>query len=105
MGSEQAEIRVIKKGGSESDRKAAQVFFSDDGDKLTLRAPPNNKSSVDVRFEIKLPQELSQLKLTTVNGSIKLKNLKAKISAQSVNGSIDLTDISGLSSAKTTNGR
>src|SRR5262249_35667643 len=84
--------------------KSSQVFFSKDGDKLTLRAPVN-RNSVDVRFEIKLPQELRAVKLTTVNGGIKLKNLKAKISAQTVNGPIDLTDVAGLSSAKSTNGR
>ena len=94
------ELNAIKRGSPD---RAAQVFFTNNGGNLTIRAA-SNRSNSDVRFELKVPRELARIKLSSVNGAIKLSDVKGEILVEGTNGSIELTDVVGVSRVSTTNG-
>src|SRR5215213_1119120 len=52
----QAEVRVIKEGGSEQDRQAVQIKLDAGSDRLSLETSPTRSSPVEVHYEIKLPR-------------------------------------------------
>ena len=101
---DQAEVKVTKRGGSEMDRRNAQVVSSTRGG-LSLRSVVD-RSNIQVRYEIKLPREVKQVDIKGVNGSIKLSDLNGSISARTTNGSVDLADMSvnGQLKVETVNG-
>ncbi|MEK6299858.1 MAG: DUF4097 family beta strand repeat-containing protein [Acidobacteriota bacterium] len=101
----EVQVIVIKRG-SESDRKAAQIYFKQEEDGLWLRTAyqrgSNNKS--DVVYQIKLPRKMESVDLNTVNGGIKVSDISAEITAQTVNGLVDLSNVSGVKKAQSVNG-
>jgi hypothetical protein len=100
----QAQITVIKRG-SESDRKSAQVYFKNDEHGLALRtAYQRGGDKSDVVFQIKLPRQVENVQLNTVNGDIKLSDVSGKITAQTVNGLVDLANVTSVNKAQSVNG-
>ena len=96
---------VVIKRGSDSERKAAQVYFKKDENGLSLRtayARGGNKG--DVIYQIKLPREADSIQLNTVNGGIKLSDVSGEITAQTVNGLVDLANVTAVSKAQSVNG-
>jgi hypothetical protein len=97
-----AEVRAIKKGSVD---EGGQPFISNERGNLSIRTGTGRRNSTEVRYEIKLPQNVDQLLLETQNGPIKITGVAGdKINVESTNGTVDLTDVIGLSNAKTTNG-
>jgi hypothetical protein len=94
----QAEVKVIRQTNDEP-----QVFINNEAGNLSVRAVPG-RGNGEARFELKLPQEIGHLDVSTVNGSIKVTDLEGDLAVKSVNGSIDLTDVTGLSKATSVNG-
>jgi hypothetical protein len=100
----QAQVTVIKRG-SDSDRKAVQVYFKYDDSELSLRtAYPKGSNKSEVVYQIKLPRKLDSVDLNTVNGSIKLSDISAEIAAQTVNGSVELANVASVNKAQSVNG-
>lgn len=101
----QAQVTVIKRG-SESDRKATQIYFKKDEDGLSLRTGysrgSNNRG--DVIYQIKLPRGVESIDITTVNGAIKASDISGEITAQTTNGLVDLANVSGVKKASSVNG-
>jgi len=100
----QAQVIVIKRG-TDSDRKAAQVYFKKQEDGLWLRTayPRGSNNKSDVIYQIKLPRSMETVDLNTVNGSIKLSDVTGEITAQTVNGLVDLANVSGVKRASSVN--
>jgi hypothetical protein len=104
-GGTEAELTVVKRGGSEQARESAQVkFFSDNG-RLSLRTelPPNSRD-LSVHYELKLPREVGRVDISLTNGDIKMSDVAAQIAVATTNGDIELSDVMGVASAKTVNG-
>lgn len=100
----QAQVTVIKRG-SESDRKAVQVYFKNDDGKLSLRTGyPKGSNKSEVIYQIKLPRKLDSVDLNTVNGGIKLSDISAEIAVQTVNGLVELANVVGVNKAQSVNG-
>ncbi|HSE36581.1 MAG TPA: DUF4097 family beta strand repeat-containing protein [Blastocatellia bacterium] len=95
-----AEVKVIRRGSSD---RAAQVFFSDSGGNLSIRTG-QNRGNQDVRFEVKIPRELSRVDVSSANGMIKLSDVRAEILVDGTNGAIELIGVVGVSRVHTTNG-
>ena len=93
-------LNVIKRGAFD---RASQVFFTNNGANLTIRAASNRGNS-DVRFELKIPREVARIKLSSANGAIRLADVKGEILVEGTNGSIELTNVVGVSKIRTTNG-
>jgi DUF4097 and DUF4098 domain-containing protein YvlB len=101
----EAVLTVIKRGGSEQSREAAQVkFFSDNG-RLSLRTdlPPGSRD-LSVRYELRLPREVGRVDIKLTNGDIKVVDITSHITVATTNGDIELSDITGVASAQTING-
>lgn len=94
-----AEVKVIRQG---SDR--GQVFFANSKGSLSVRTA-QGRGSPEVRYEIKLPQEMGRVTLSSQNGSIKLSGVTGQIFVEGANGSIELTDVKGVSKVQTANGK
>jgi hypothetical protein len=95
-----AELNVIRRGSPE---RGAQVFFTNSGGSLSIRAA-SNRGNQDVRFELKLPRALARIRLSSANGAIRLSDIKGEILVEGTNGSIELTNVVGVSKIRTTNG-
>jgi len=97
---QQAQVVVIKSGGAD---RAPQVFFSNNGPNLSVRTA-ENRGNQNVRFEVKLPRQLSRVELSSTNGVIKISDVSGEILVDGTNGSIELANITGVSKVRTTNG-
>jgi putative adhesin len=95
-----AEVSVIRRGSAD---RSAQVFFSNNGGTLSIRAA-GGRGNQDVRFEVKLPRELTRVELSSTNGVIKISDVKAEILVSGTNGAIELANVVGASKIRTTNG-
>lgn len=96
----QVQVVVIKSGGSD---RGPQVFFSNNGQNLSVRTA-ENRGSQNVRFEVKLPRQLTRVELSSTNGAIKISDVNADIQIDGTNGAIELANIAGVSKVRTTNG-
>ncbi|HET9531065.1 MAG TPA: DUF4097 family beta strand repeat-containing protein, partial [Blastocatellia bacterium] len=100
----QAEVRVIKRGGSRTDRRNTEVYFSESDGLLKFRTAPPRGRSVEVRYEIKLPRTLKLVTLETASGSITIADLKSALSINTASGDIQLNDIIGDITLNTASG-
>jgi DUF4097 and DUF4098 domain-containing protein YvlB len=96
-----AEVNVISRGSTD---RGAQVFFNDSGGNLSIRSA-QNRGNPDVRFEVKIPRELSRIDVSSANGVIRLSEVRAaEILVDGTNGAIELIGVVGVSRVHTTNG-
>jgi DUF4097 and DUF4098 domain-containing protein YvlB len=101
----EAELTVIKRGGSERDRESAQVKFFNDNGRLSLRTEiPSDTRDLSVRYELKLPRELGRVEIKLINGDIKVSGIAARMTVSTKKGDIELSDVTGVASAETING-
>ncbi len=101
----EAEIKVIKRGGSADQRSDLRIIYSDLGGNLSLK--PSKQfftDGVDIVYEIKLPRSLGQVNIDSVNSRINLKNLDALLTIKSVNGNLEMTNLRGAVRAETQSG-
>ncbi len=101
----EAEVRVIKRGGSVEDRQAAQVKATHSNDLLSLETVPTGAGGVDVRYEVKLPRGLRHVQIKTVNAGVKVADMAGTVEVKAQNASVELEDVSGASIIKLVNGQ
>lgn len=91
----QAEVKVIKDGGSIEDRQAVQVRLASTSDLLSLETSPTRSSPVEVHYEIKLPRRVRQLEIKSADSDVKLAKIAGEISVSIQGSSIEMEDLSG----------
>ena len=101
----QAEVRIIKRGGSEQDRQAVQVIYSNDKDHLSLSTSPAISRDIEVTYEVKLPRDLRQIEIASTNSDLKVSNIKGVLAVDIQRGSIELVDVSGVAKTNIIKGR
>jgi cytoskeletal protein RodZ len=101
----QAEVKVIKRGGSIEDRKAVQVKSSHSDKLLSFEALPTDGDGVEVRYEVKLPRGLRQVEIKTVNAGVKVADMAGAVEVKAQNASVELEDVSGATTIKLVNGQ
>jgi hypothetical protein len=101
----EAEVTVIKRGGSIEDRKAVQVKSSHSDNLLSFETLPMGGGDVDIRYEVKLPRGLRQVEIKTVNAGVKVTDMAGAVEVKAQNASVELEDVSGASVIKLVNGR
>jgi hypothetical protein len=101
----QAEVKVIKRGGSIEDRKGVRVSVAQANDRLAFQTSPIGSGDVDVRYEVKLPRGLRRVEIKTVNAEVKIADLTGAVEVKAQNASVELSDTSGASTVKLVNGR
>jgi hypothetical protein len=100
----QAEVRVIKEGGSEQDRQAVQIKLANGKDLLSLETSPTRSSPVEVHYELKLPRRVRQLQIKSADSEVELSKISGAITVSLQGSSIDLSDVSGSINTKIVQG-
>jgi hypothetical protein len=100
----QAEVKVIKRGGSEKDRRLVQVLIANDTNKLALRSTPSRTDSVKVNYEVKLPRDVGQVRIESLSSTIKLWRIGGEIVVDLKAGSVELSDLAGSAKVNTAAG-
>jgi hypothetical protein len=98
----QAEVRVVKRGGSAEERGTVPVYFSSDTENLSVQT--SGAGRIEVSYQIKLPRLVGKLSLDSINSGMSVSGVAGAITAKSVNGPVDLSGVSGEVIARTTNG-
>ncbi|HVF50998.1 MAG TPA: DUF4097 family beta strand repeat-containing protein [Pyrinomonadaceae bacterium] len=90
------ELRIIKHGGSEAERRAVAIKLSHEEDALRLSTASSVSGRVEVRYELKLPHTLRQLEISSTNSDVKLADLSGgEIVVRLQRGNIELTGVGG----------
>jgi DUF4097 and DUF4098 domain-containing protein YvlB len=99
------EVRVVKRGGSMSDRASIRVDAPAEGPDLTLRTvPTRGGTNVQVDYFVRLPRKLRLVEIKGVSSDVKLSDVNAAVSVKSGSGSIELSDITGDIQVENTSG-
>jgi hypothetical protein len=97
----QAEVKVIKRGGSPEDRENMEIKVDRGGNHLGLQT---GGGEGEVIYEIKLPHRLQHVGLSTLNGNVKIAGVHSGLEVVAQNGNVKLEDVGGAISAKTLHG-
>jgi hypothetical protein len=103
---EQAEVKIIKRGGSEAQRDALRIAREQNPMRLALSTTPEGHRGVEeVEYEVKLPRSLRELEIVSNNSNVELVNMEvASISINVQRGNIELEDVGGTINSRTTKG-
>lgn len=101
-----AEVRIIKRGGSAQEQRDAKVTIDSDPTKLSLLlAPARGNTNVTVDYEVKLPRQVGKIELSGASSSIELRDITAaQIMVNTASGSVEIADAVGDIMAKTASG-
>jgi DUF4097 and DUF4098 domain-containing protein YvlB len=102
--SSEAEVKIIKRGGSADQRKDIKIIYSTLGGNLSLKPSQQFSHDIDIIYEIKLPRNLGQVNVIGTNSDIKLKDIDALLEIKSVSGALDLSNLRGQIKAETQSG-
>jgi hypothetical protein len=100
----QAEVRVIKEGGSEQDRQAVQIKLDAGSDRLSLETSPTRSSPVEVHYELKLPRRVREIQIKSADSEVELSQIAGTINVTLQGSSIELSDVSGTINTKIVQG-
>jgi len=101
-----AEVRIIKRGGSAAEQRDTKVTIDSDPGKLAMQlAPARGTTNVTVDYEIKLPRQVGRIELSGASSSIELRDISAaQITVNTASGSVDIANADGDIIAKTVSG-
>jgi hypothetical protein len=104
---QQAEVTIIKRGGSPQARDALKIMREQSADRLAFSTMPEGRAGgvEEVRYEVKLPRNLRELQIVSNNSNVELTGANAaSISIMLQRGNIGLEDVSGTVNSRTTKG-
>ncbi|HEX8130002.1 MAG TPA: DUF4097 family beta strand repeat-containing protein [Pyrinomonadaceae bacterium] len=105
---QQAEVKIIRRGGSKEDARAPlQVMNEEGANRLVLNSMPNKSGggAGEMKYVLKIPRNLRELEIVSVNSNVDLSNVhSASISINVQRGNIELEDVSGTVNSRTTKG-
>lgn len=101
-----AEVRIVKRGGSAREQRDARVMMDSDPGKLSLQmAPTRGTTNVTVDYVVKLPRQVGKIELSGASSDFELRGVTAaQISVNTASGSIEIADATGDVIAKTASG-
>jgi hypothetical protein len=104
---QQAEVKVIKRGGSDAEGVSFHVIHEAGANRLALNSTPQKMGGgiQEVQYVLKLPRNLRELEIVSINSDVDLVNVhSASISINVQRGNIELEDVSGTVKSSTTKG-
>jgi hypothetical protein len=104
---QQAEVKIIKRGGSPEARDALKIVREQSADRLSINTTPETHAGgvEEVRYEVKLPRNLRELEIVSNNSNVVLTGANAaSVSVVVQRGNIKLEDVSGTINSRTTKG-
>jgi len=103
---QQAEVKVVRRGGGDAERVAFHVTREEGANRLVFNSTPEKTGGVqEVEYVLKLPRNLRELEIVSINSDVDLVNVhSASISINVQQGNIELEDVSGTINSRTTKG-
>lgn len=104
---QQAEVKIIRRGGSGAKQAAFNVVHEVDANRLAFNSTPEKIGGgvQEVQYVVKLPRNLRELEIVSINSNVDLSNVhSASISINVQRGNIELDDVSGTVNSRTTKG-
>jgi hypothetical protein len=100
----QAEVKIIKEGGTAEDRKAVEIRLINRSDLLSLETALTRSSPVEVHYELRLPRNLRQLEIKSADSKVELSQMTGAINVSVQGSSIELKDVAGAINTKIVQG-
>lgn len=100
----EAQIRVIKTGGSVEERANLRILYSTLGGNLSLQSPQLPSPKVEIAYEVKLPRSLSQVNIQTVSSKVQVSNIDALVDVKTKSGQTTLAKLVGAVRVETESG-
>ncbi|HEV2801518.1 MAG TPA: DUF4097 family beta strand repeat-containing protein [Pyrinomonadaceae bacterium] len=103
---QQAEVKMIKRGGAPVSPDDPLVSPEQAGNRLVFNSMPDKtRGAREVEYVVKLPRNLRELEINSINSNVELTNVSsASISVNVQRGNIELEDVSGTINSRTTKG-
>lgn len=104
---QQAEVTIIKRGGSPQARDALKIVREQSPNRLAFSTGPEMRAGgvEEVRYEVKLPRNVRELGIVSNNSNVELTGTHAaSVSITVQRGNIELEDVSGAINSRTTKG-
>ena len=103
---QQAEVKMIKRGGSTKAQDDLQVVREEGANRLVFNSMPDKTGGArEVEYVVKLPRNLRELEIVSINSNVDLTGVRsASISVNVQRGNIELEDVSGTINSRTTKG-
>ncbi|HEX8282527.1 MAG TPA: DUF4097 family beta strand repeat-containing protein [Pyrinomonadaceae bacterium] len=86
-------VRVVKRGGSASERAAARVLEAKGEEGVSLLSAPSG--SVSVSYEVSVPRDLRELKIEAEEGDVRVSEFAGAVVAEVRAGDLEFRDVSG----------
>lgn len=90
---DEAEVKIIKRGGSAEDRARARVLLAQTDEGLTFNGAP--ASGVEVSYEIKVPRGLHAVEIDADKGDVKISGFEGAIVSTVKKGNAEFRDVTG----------
>ena len=104
---QQAEVTIIKRGGSPQARDALKIVREQSPNRLAFSTGPEMRAGgvEEVRYEVKLPRNVRELGIVSNNSNVELTGTNAaSVSITVQRGNIKLEDVTGAINSRTTKG-
>ncbi len=103
---QQAEVTIVKRGGTAGERADVPVSVTQHGDRVALKTSDDADDAgiKDVQYRIKLPRSLRRIEIAAREANIKLTGVHADADISLVRGNIELTDVPGAVKTATAKG-
>ncbi|HLL16964.1 MAG TPA: DUF4097 family beta strand repeat-containing protein [Pyrinomonadaceae bacterium] len=103
---QQAEVKIIRRGGGDPKRAAFKVVYEEGANRLVFNSMPETTGGArEVQYVVKLPRNLRELEIVSTNSNVELTGVhSSSISINIQRGNIELEDVSGTINSRTTKG-
>ncbi len=104
---QQAEVKIIKRGGGKTAGAAFNVVHEEGANRLVFNSTPEKTGGgvQVVEYVVKLPRNLRELEIVSMKSNVELVDVhSASISINVQQGDIELEDVSGTVNSRTTKG-
>jgi hypothetical protein len=90
---DEAEVKIIKRGGSAEQRSNARVMLAQTDEGLTFIGAP--ASGVEISYEVRVPRGLHAVEIDTDKGDVKISGFDGAVVANVKKGNAEFRDVTG----------
>src|SRR5687768_375179 len=92
---ESVTVKIVKSGGSASERVASRVLEAKSEEGLALMTMPNRAGGVSVSYEVSVPRGMRQLEITVDRGDVRVAGFAGAVTADVKQGAAEFREVSG----------
>ncbi|MDT7604750.1 MAG: hypothetical protein QOF61_2747 [Acidobacteriota bacterium] len=91
----QAQVTITKEGGDAEDRAGVEIMHAATAKNLTLRTPEDTDTVKQIKYEIKLPRALREIRIDSQDSDVTLSNLAGNVAINLMRGNISVSGLTG----------